>query len=108
MQVIKNNEKYIIGIDLGGMSAKGGLFSQNGELLFEKKVETNSIDGFERTLQKLDNLSKMLVVEYGTTMSFVKAIGVGVPGVVDSRRGVVLRWSNFGWDNGRSLKNYPN
>ncbi len=99
MQVIKNNEKYIIGIDLGGMSAKGGLFSQNGELLFEKKVETNSIDGFERTLQKLDNLSKMLVEEYGTTMSFVKAIGVGVPGVVDSRRGVVLRWSNFGWDN---------
>ena len=100
MEECKDNmSKYIIGIDLGGMSAKGGLFSVNGELLCEKKVETNSLDGFEGTLQKLGDLSKMLVEEWGITMASVQAIGVGSPGVVDSQRGVVLRWSNFNWNN---------
>ena len=60
--------KYIIGIDLGGMSAKGGLFSENGELLTEEKVATCSTNGFERTLEQLANLSRVLVEKSVWTM----------------------------------------
>lgn len=89
--------QYIIGIDLGGMSAKGGLFSLSGELLCEEKVKTNAADGFEKTVVSLVDLAKKLTVKAGVEFSEVTAIGMGAPGVVDSRRGLVLRWSNFSW-----------
>ena len=91
--------EYIIGIDLGGMSAKGGLFSENGELLTEEKVATCSEDGFEGTLEKLANLSRALVEKIGVDYADVLAIGVGSPGVVDGKEGIVLRWSNYDWNN---------
>ena len=91
--------EYIIGIDLGGMSAKGGLFSENGELLMEEKVATCSEDGFEGTLEKLANLSRALVEKIGVDYADVLVIGVGSPGVVDGKEGIVLRWSNYDWNN---------
>ena len=91
--------KYIIGIDLGGMSAKGALFSLEGELLYDEKIKTDSADGFEKTLNNLAELAKSLAKNGGVDFSNVVAIGAGAPGVVDSRKGVILRWSNFNWNN---------
>ena len=56
---------YIIGIDLGGMSAKGGLFTHSGELLCTDKCATNRADGFEGTVQKLADLAKTLTEQQG-------------------------------------------
>ncbi len=81
------------------MSAKGGLFSESGELLTEEKVATGCEDGFEGTLQKIANLSRVLVEKIGVNYADVLAIGVGSPGVVDRHEGKVLRWSNYDWNN---------
>ena len=35
---------YIIGIDLGGMSAKAAIFDKEGKILSKKTVETNLFD----------------------------------------------------------------
>lgn len=94
----QQTQQYIIGIDLGGMSAKGGLFSLDGTLLYEEKVATCKANGFDGTLQCLANLAKSLPQKAGVSFDDVAAIGVGAPGVVDSRRGVILRWSNFSWN----------
>jgi glucokinase len=91
--------KYIVGIDLGGMGAKGALFSDKGELLVFDKLKTDKADGFEGTMQLLKRLTDLLVEKAGVCMNDVVAIGCGAPGVVDSRQGVVLRWSNFDWNN---------
>ncbi len=89
---------YIVAIDLGGMSAKGALFSLDGKLLCEEKVKTNKADGFAGTMQKLDTLSRALCEKGGVTMEEVAAIGVGAPGIVDRGSGRVLRWSNYDWN----------
>ncbi len=89
--------KYIIGIDVGGMSAKGALFTTDGQLLCTKNVKTNKADGFEGTLRKLADLAKDLTKVQGVDFADVEGIGLGVPGVVNSKSGVVLRWSNFNW-----------
>ena len=89
--------KYFIGIDLGGMSAKGALFSYDGELLQKDKIKTHKEDGFEGTMQVLAMLADNLVKMGGITFDDVVAIGVGAPGVVDSNAGMVLRWSNYNW-----------
>ena len=92
-------EKYIVGIDLGGMSAKGALFSLDGAIICEDKVETNAENGFEKTVESLAELTKRLSKKVSIEFDAVKAIGVGSPGVVDSANGIVLRWTNFGWNN---------
>ena len=91
-------EKYIIGIDVGGMSAKGGLFSLDGELLYESKLKTNKCDGVECTVSSLVCFAKSLCESACVDFSKVLAVGMGVPGVVNSEEGVVLRWTNFGWN----------
>ena len=91
--------KYIIGLDVGGMSAKGALFTLNGELLCEENVKTKKEHGFEGTITILASLAERLAEKQGVLFSDVVAIGAGVPGVVDSKTGIVLRWSNFDWNN---------
>ena len=54
---------YIIGIDLGGMSAKGALFDGKGAVVAKKSVETNASDGFEGVAEKLASLSRDLAEE---------------------------------------------
>lgn len=92
-------EKYIIGIDLGGMSAKGALFTLDGELLCTDKAKTNKNDGFDGTMLVLARLARNLTTIANIDFSAVLAIGVGAPGVVDSNEGMVLRWSNYAWQN---------
>ena len=91
--------EYIVGIDLGGMSAKGALFSFDGAIICEDKVETNAENGFEKTVESLARLTKRLSKKANIGFDEIKAIGVGSPGVVDSANGIVLRWTNFGWNN---------
>ncbi|MBQ8291962.1 MAG: ROK family protein [Clostridia bacterium] len=91
--------QYIVGIDVGGMSAKSGLFSLEGELLCQACVKTNASDGFDKTVSNVAALVKELAQKANIAFSDVAAIGAGVPGVVNSQSGVVLRWSNFAWDN---------
>jgi len=52
--------KYIIGIDVGGMSAKGGLFDENGALLCTQTVKTQKEDGFDKTVKNIAQLCKQL------------------------------------------------
>lgn len=92
-------DKYIIGIDLGGMSAKGALFTLDGELLCTDRAVTSKNDGFEGTVLVLARLARSLAEIGNIEFSSVQAIGVGAPGVVDSNSGVVLRWSNYAWQN---------
>ncbi len=91
--------KYIVAIDLGGMSAKGALFTDDGELLLKGKRETQACDGFECTMRHLAELAFSLAEKGGVAFDDVVAIGVGAPGVVDSGSGVILRWTNFDWNN---------
>ena len=90
--------EYIVAIDLGGMSAKGALFSLDNQIICECKTPTNALDGFEGTVQKLSDLFFCLLEKSGVKKDEVRAVGVGAPGVVDSTSGCVLRWTNFGWN----------
>lgn len=89
--------KYYIGIDLGGMSAKGAIFGEDGALIVKKSVVTQPEDGFEGTVDKMAGLSKELAAAAKTSMKNVEAIGMAVPGYIDVATGVVVRWANFGW-----------
>ncbi len=90
--------KYIIGIDLGGMSAKAAIFDGEGNILAKKNVVTNAADGFKGTAAKLAEVAKSVTKDAGKNFEDVEAIGIASPGVVNSKTGVVLKWSNYAWN----------
>ncbi len=90
---------YYIGIDLGGMSAKGGLMDGEGKIVCTARCATSASDPPEKTADDLAALAEKLAAEGGIALSGVSAIGIGSPGVIDSAEGNVVFWSNFGWKN---------
>jgi glucokinase len=74
------------GVDVGGTKIAAVLGTQDGTILAEGKIETRSAagpaDAFERIAQLLEHLAQESQVGPG-------AIGIGLPGLVDSERGVI-------------------
>ncbi|MDO5400357.1 MAG: ROK family protein [Eubacteriales bacterium] len=90
---------YKIGIDLGGTSIKAGLVSQSFEILLEKNTPTNISVGAENIIRRIAELADELVREAQIPEEQIQGIGIGSPGVIDRRRGVVLYSNNFYWEN---------
>jgi len=90
-----------IGVDIGGMTIKGVLIGENGKLLAENKVETGSFKGADVICGNIVNLIETLVAQSTVNKSDIVGVGVGCPGVIDSRNGVVVFAGNLG------IENYP-
>ena len=86
--------KYYAGIDFGGMSAKAGLFGENGKLLAKDSVKTSKEDGYAVTVAKMAQLVRSLGEAKKVQVS---AVGIGSPGIIDGKEGVVVNWFNYGW-----------
>ena len=88
---------YYVGIDLGGTNTKIGLVDEAGNIIFTTIVKTDSMEGFEKTIERL---SKILLEQVkGSNINFeadVKGVGIGVPGPVVNER-IVKFWANFPW-----------
>lgn len=86
----------VIGIDLGGMSAKAALLS-GAKLEGKSRVVTSADVSAEKTAFALTELAVQTAEKAGKSMGDVQAIGIGAPGVIDSADGVIVSWTNFGW-----------
>lgn len=95
---------YYIGIDLGGMSAKAGIMNADGEFLGTKRCFTDKDRSPEETAKDIAELATSLAAQTGVPLHEVVGIGIGSPGVIDSRNGIVVRWTNFNWQGVRLAK----
>lgn len=89
--------KYYIGVDLGGTGIKAGLVDQNGTILHKESCPTRVELGYETIVVDMAELVDRVLAESGHAMEEITAIGVGIPGVVDPRNGVVPLCSNLNW-----------
>jgi glucokinase len=86
---------YAIGVDLGATFVKIGLVDNKGKVYFRRKIETPP--GADKTLliDSIVNNVKDVIKESGKQ---VYGIGIGVPGPVDSQKGIVHYFPNIkGW-----------
>ena len=90
--------KYL-GIDIGGMTVKGILTAGNGKVFGEGSVPTDSDKGAETMCGNIAKLIAELMT--GVDKSEIVGVGVGCPGLIDSKNGVVVFAGNL------NLKNFP-
>ncbi len=86
---------YYIGLDIGGTKIAGALVSASGKILSRHKTSTpkkvKPRDIYARVTDAVDEL----VRTSGIKTSSVKGIGVGVPGIVDTRHHQILAAPNI-------------
>lgn len=94
--------RFVIGIDIGGTNLVSGCVREDGNALLGLASEpTRPEEGADAVLRRLVDLAHFSMEETARlepTAQFVGA-GVGAPGPLDTRRGVVLLTPNLGWRN---------
>ncbi len=88
---------YYVGIDLGGTFIKGGIVDDLGNILCEDKTPTESEKGADKVAENIANLAKSLLERAGLTAKDAKGLGMGVPGMIDSKAGNVIYSNNLAW-----------
>ena len=86
------------GIDFGGMSVKVGLFDGQARLLCKHTAATSKEDGYAETVKKTVQAVRDACAKAQVSPAALRAAGVGTPGGSDGAKGVVVRWSNYGWE----------
>ncbi len=95
--LISEVRKYYVGIDLGGTFIKGGIVDDLGNIIVSDKVPTESKKGDKAVALNIANLVKTLLKSANLTESDVVGIGIGVPGMIDSKAGEVIYSNNLDW-----------
>jgi len=86
-----------IGIDLGGTNIVAGVVDENYRILATATCKTASPRPAAEIAADMARMARQAVGQAGLTMDDVAAIGVGSPGVCNSRTGMVERAENLGF-----------
>lgn len=95
--IVAEVRKYYVGIDLGGTFIKGGIVDDLGQIIYEDKTPTESEKGADGVATNIANLVKTLLDKVGLGTDDVEGIGMGVPGMIDSKAGNVIYSNNLKW-----------
>lgn len=95
-----NSKKYYVGIDIGGTFIKGGVVTEKGEIIYSNKIKTEVEKGNDKIVENINTLINMLLEKSNTNKQNVVGVGIGVPGTIDSEKGIVvcahnLKFYNF-------------
>jgi glucokinase-like ROK family protein len=94
----KNENNYIIGIDLGATYIRGGLVDLNAKFISEIQMPTEIDKGFASIIEKVIKVIQKLESRKEVN-SKIWGIGIGVAGLVDSKTGIIEESPDFGWTN---------
>lgn len=91
--------EFILGIDIGGTAIKIGIINIDGSIHSKWDIPTNienqgesiATDAWSSIVEKLDALH----IEKGQ----LQGIGIGAPGFIDEKTGLVYKAVNIGWEN---------
>lgn len=90
---------YYIGIDVGGMSIKGGLCTADGKIACKAVVETHVYNASYSISEDIKLLIDNLMADANITIKDIVGIGIGHPGSIDSKGGVVRYSNNIAMEN---------
>lgn len=102
---------YYIGIDLGGTTIKGGIVSEDGDIIRHMSVPTMPEREGHQIIKSIADLALDLIKQEGLDLNDVHSIGIGSPGLIDSKNKVIVSSSNINFDNinvEEEMKKYTN
>ncbi len=90
---------YYIGIDLGGTNIAVGLVNDEKKLVYKKSRPTLTDRKIEAIIKDMAELALEVISDNGLKESDVGAIGIGSPGTVDGKNGIIIYSCNIPFNN---------
>jgi glucokinase len=88
---------FSIGVDLGGTNLRIAAVNQQGDLMEKVTLGTRVALGRDHVIHEMCDAIRVLVVKYGA-VGALQGIGVGVPGIIDMKTGMLRESPNLpGW-----------
>jgi glucokinase len=88
---------FSIGVDLGGTNLRIAAVSQQGELMEKVTLGTRVALGKDHVIHEMCDAIRVLAVKYAD-VGTLQGIGVGVPGIIDMKTGMLRESPNLpGW-----------
>lgn len=90
-----------LGFDLGGTKMMAGLVDEDAKLLGRKrrKTKVRGQESLEQGLTRITETIEKAFDESKVDLARLKGIGIGCPGVLDLKDGVIQEAPNLGWVN---------
>lgn len=89
--------ELLIGIDLGGTSAKLSLVKKTGEVIEKWCIPTNTANAGSKIIPDIVQSLKQQINELGINYSDIIGIGMGSPGAINREKGTVSGAYNLNW-----------
>ncbi len=87
------------GVDIGGMTIKVGLVNENGKIVLSRAFATEQEKGFKSMVARTAEMVRALLDEANYSLLDLGGIGFGIPGTVDSKKGMIVSAVNIGCKN---------
>lgn len=90
---------YVVGIDLGGTKISGALATLDGEILNTYTIPTKAEEGENKILERLISVIEKVLSDGKKIADEIKAIGIGSPGPLDTKKGTIITTPNLPFKN---------
>ena len=82
--------KIAVGIDIGGTNMRSALVDENGDIMERRSIPSGAGKGIDYVMT---NLAKL--IGENVTGKNVDGVGIGIPGIIDSERGILTQAPNI-------------
>jgi glucokinase len=96
--------QWIAGVDLGGTTTKIAFVTMDGEIVHGWEIPTDHINEGQNITTNIARAIDEKLLRIGQTKEKLLGIGMGAPGPVDYKTGIILNAVNLGWKDNYPLK----
>jgi len=93
------DDKYVIGIDLGGTKISGAIANFQGEIVVKNTLHTKAEEGEEAVLLRIIAVIEKVIEESKVDTKKIVSIGIGSPGPLNSKMGTIITSPNLPFNN---------
>lgn len=93
------DKNYVIGIDLGGTKISGAISDLQGNILSQYTTPTLAEEGEDAVLNRIIKVIEKVMGDANKGTDAIKAIGIGSPGPLDAKKGIIITTPNLPFEN---------
>jgi glucokinase len=97
-------KSFVIGIDLGGTKINGALADLEGMVLSKFTMPTNASEGEQAVLGRIVEVIETVIEKANKTVEEIKTIGIGSPGPLNAKAGIIVTTPNLPFRNFQLVK----
>jgi len=90
---------YYIGVDMGGTKIAVGIVNEKGDIISKDSIPTYRERGYEEVVKDMGLLILRLIKAQKLFVSDFEYIGIGLPGSINKKDGILIYANNFGYHN---------